>query len=71
MLIDPKPSTNQVQKPKIDIYQYFNDIGVLKKDSKPQSEPSVPHTIGAAQKVASAKDVDPTVLKVKIKFKLN
>ncbi len=64
---------NRPQKPKIDISQYFNDIGVLNKDSKPQPGPSVPNTIGAARKASLAKDVDPTVLKVKKRseFKYN
>jgi hypothetical protein len=66
LLIDPV-QPNRPQKPKIDISQYFNDIGVLNKDSKPQPAPSVPNTIGAARKASLAKDVDPTVLKVKTK----
>ena len=62
---------NSPEKPKIDIYQYFVGIGDLGKDSRHQSEPSVPNTIGAARKAVLAKDIDPTVLKVKIHFKFN
>ncbi len=68
-MIDPVRSnlpTSPPQKPKIDIYQYFNEVGVIKKDSRAKSEPAVPNTIGAARKATLAKDIDPTVLKVKI-----
>jgi hypothetical protein len=67
-LVQSNSVTSPSEKAKIDIYQYFVGIGDLGKDHKPQSESSVPTTIGAARKASLAKDIDPTVLKVKNLF---
>ena len=61
-------ATSPVEKPKIDIYDYFVGVGEFGKDSRRPSEPPVPNTIGAARKASLAKDIDPTVLKVKNSF---
>ena len=64
----PPPTTSPIEKPKIDIYQYFVGVDGLGKDPRHPTEPSAPTTIGAARKTALAKDIDPTVLKVNEKI---
>ncbi len=66
-LIDPvKP--NPPVKDKKNSKDYFDWINDFPKDPTPA--PSPPTTLGDKQKVTLAKDIDPTVLKVKINLNI-
>jgi len=63
----PEPPTKPPQTLKDKFDDLFAGIGEI-KDPKPQPTPPTSSAIGDMRKAVLSKDIDPTVLKVKIHF---
>ena len=73
LLIDTVKSNsppNRSQTPKIHISHHFEGLDGFVKDPKQKPEQSTPLTIDESRKATLDKDIDPTVLKVKINLNL-
>ncbi len=66
--VKPKPPTKTSKKSKEDSKKYFDGLCELNNDPKPQPTSPTSSAIGDMRKAVLSKDIDPTVLKVKIHF---